>query len=40
MHAKAVSKVTPADASSMAARAEMERKEALQYGPDDLLHET
>jgi len=40
IHAKAVNKVTRADASSAAACAEMEREEALQFGPDGLLNET
>jgi len=40
IHAKAVNKITRVDASSAAARAEMEREEALQSGPDGLMNET
>jgi len=38
-HSKAVNKVTRADASSEAVRAEMERQDALPFGPDGLLNE-
>jgi len=39
IHAKAVNKVTRADASSAAARAEMDRQDELECGPDGLLNE-
>jgi len=40
IHGKAVNKVTRVDASSAAACAEMERKEALKFWSDGLLNET
>jgi len=39
IHAKAVNKVTRADASSTVARAELEREDALQFGPNGVLNE-